>query len=62
MSLTSSVNPSRAGQAVTFSGVVTPSTATGTVQFLDGSTLLGTVNVNSGSAVLSISTLAAGAH
>jgi hypothetical protein len=60
--LTSSLNPSTAGQAVTFTASVTPSMATGTVQFRDGSTVLGTVSVSSGSAALSISSLAVGAH
>jgi hypothetical protein len=62
VALTSSLNPSTAGQALTFSASVTPSMATGTVQFLDGSTVLGTVNLNSGSAALSTSGLAVGAH
>jgi hypothetical protein len=60
--LTSSVNPSSYGQSVTFTVAVTPSAATGTVQFLDGVTSLGTATVAGGSASLEISSLAAGAH
>ncbi len=60
--LTSSANPSAAGQSVTFSAVVTPSTATGTVQVLDRGTVIGTATLASGIAVFSTSSLAAGAH
>jgi hypothetical protein len=60
--LTSSLNPSINGQPVTFAAMVSPSFATGTVQFLDGSTVLGTVTINGGSAALSRSNLAIGAH
>ena len=62
VTLASSLNPSTFGQVVTLAAAVTPSAATGTVQFLDGSTVLGTATISSGSAVLSISSLAAGAH
>jgi hypothetical protein len=53
--LASSVNPSLFGQSVTFTATVattTPGagTATGTVQFFDGQTSLGTVTLASGSA------------
>lgn len=47
---------------VTLTATVSPSTATGSVQFLDGSTSLGTVPLSNGSATLSISTLAVGTH
>src|SRR5271165_2240835 len=64
--LTSSLNPSGLGQRVTFTATVSSNsgsgTPTGTVQFLDGSTLLGTVSLNGGSAVFSTSTLAMGMH
>jgi len=62
VTLASSANPSAYGQSVTFAATVSPSAATGTVQFLDGTTSLGTATVVSGSAALAISTLAAGAH
>jgi len=58
----SSLNPSVAGQVVTFTASVTPSTATGTVQFKDGATILGTVTVSGGGAALATSALAAGSH
>jgi hypothetical protein len=62
VALTSSKNPSASGQSVTFTATVSPSSATGTVQFLDGSTALGTVTMSGGSAALSISTLPVGAN
>jgi hypothetical protein len=60
--VTSDANPSRKGSTVTFTATVSSSTATGTVQFLDGSTPLGAVALNSGNASLSISTLTVGKH
>jgi len=60
--VSSSVNPSIVGQSVKFTALVTPTSATGTVQFLDGTTLLGTASVSSGSASLTTTTLAQGAH
>jgi hypothetical protein len=60
--LASSNNPSTSGQGVTFTATVAPSPATGAIQFLDGSTVLGTVTISGGSAVLSLSSLSVGAH
>jgi uncharacterized protein (TIGR03437 family) len=60
--LTSSLNPSAPGQAVTFTATVAPATATGTVTFLDGSTVLGSGTLSNGVATFSSSTLAAGTH
>ena len=60
--LTSSANPSNFGQPVTFTAALSPASATGTVQFLDGTTLLGTAPIPSGSATLMVSNLAVGAH
>jgi len=51
-----------AGQSATLSAAVSPSSATGTVQFLDGSTVLGTGAVSGGAASLSTSALVAGSH
>ena len=50
------------GNAVTLSATVTPSTATGTVMFLDGSTQVGSAVLSGGVATVSISTLAVGNH
>ncbi len=51
------------GQTVTFTATVNPSLATGTVQFKDGATNLGSaVTLTNGIATLSISTLAIGTH
>ncbi len=55
MTLTSSQNPSKAGQLVTFTAVVIPEfsgTPTGKVSFYDGTTLLKTVTLNGGLASL----------
>ena len=59
--LTSSVNPSTVGQTVTFTAAVTSSggTPTGTVNFLDGTTQIGSGTLN-GSGVATFSTSAAG--
>jgi len=65
--LTSTPNPSLAGQAVTFSTTVTavaPAVGipTGTVTFRDGATPIGTVTLVNGSASLVTSTLTTGNH
>ena len=57
-----SPNPATAGQAVTLAAAVSPASATGTVQFLDGATVLGAVPVSNGAATLSTSGLGAGSH
>jgi hypothetical protein len=62
LSIGSSLNPSISGQAVTFTAAVTPAAATGSVQFLDGATVLGTVPVSGGSAAFSTAALAPGNH
>ncbi|MGA2353540.1 MAG: Ig-like domain repeat protein [Terriglobales bacterium] len=59
--LSSSLNPSIYGQAVTFTVVVTPAPPNGeTVTFLKGSTTWGTGTLSGGSASFSTSTLPAG--
>jgi uncharacterized protein YjdB len=60
--LASSSNPSAFGSSVTFTATVSPSTATGTVTFNDGSTTLGTGTISSGKATFSTSALAVGSH
>jgi hypothetical protein len=63
--LTSSVDPSTAGQAVTFTATVTApaGTPTGVVTFYDGTTVLGSGTLNgSGVATFMMSTLSAGDH
>jgi hypothetical protein len=62
VALTSSANPSISGQSVTVTATVTPNTATGTVQFLDGATVLGTATISGGSASLSLAALSVGTH
>jgi hypothetical protein len=62
VALTSSKNPAASGDSVTFTATVSPAVATGTVQFLDGTTVLGTATLTGGSATLALSSLAVGAH
>jgi subtilase family serine protease len=61
--LTVSPNPGTSGQNVTFTATVTGVAPTGTVQFADGATKLGSpVSLNGGVAALATSTLAPGNH
>jgi hypothetical protein len=61
--VTSSLNPSVPGQAVTFSATVTGASPTGTVQFKDGAANLGTpVTLAGGAASLTTSALTSGSH
>jgi uncharacterized protein YjdB len=60
--LTSNRNPSNVGQSVTFTATVSASAASGSVQFLDGATILGTVTLSAGRASLSTASLSAGSH
>ena len=61
LALTSGVNPSAYAASVTFTATVAGSTPTGSVQFYDGQTPLGTTALNgSGQATLTTTTLAAG--
>src|SRR3989441_933927 len=61
--LNSSLNPSYVGQSVTFTAAVSPSGASGTVTFYDGTTILGTGSLNSsGQVTFSTSTFPAGPH
>jgi uncharacterized repeat protein (TIGR03803 family) len=62
--LTSSLNPSQFGQAVTFTAQVTSAgpTPTGSVKFLDGTTSIGLATLSGGVAKLTKSTLAVGTH
>src|SRR6266849_6193958 len=64
--LTSSLNPSALGQAVTFTATVKPATGsgtpTGTVTFNDGATVLGPGTLSGGTATLTTSGLGAGVH
>jgi hypothetical protein len=69
VTLTSSKNPSNFGQTVTFTSKVTASgtlfgrpSPTGSVTFMDGATVLGTVPLTGGTAAFATATLAVGAH
>ncbi|MBI5216620.1 MAG: Ig-like domain repeat protein [Ignavibacteriae bacterium] len=61
-SVVSSLNPSIFGQSVMFTATVTPINTTGTVEFFDGVTSLGTAILLSGTASVSTSTLSAADH
>jgi uncharacterized protein YjdB len=63
IALSSNNNPSTYGQTVTFTATVSPSTATGTVQFMDNGSPLGSpVTITSGVATFSTAALTAGTH
>jgi hypothetical protein len=59
------VNPSSFNQTVTLTATITPQyggSATGTINFLDGTTLIGSASVTNNSAALTTSSLAVGSH
>jgi uncharacterized protein (UPF0548 family) len=63
--LSESANPSAFGASVTFTATVTAQASgmpTGTVTFSDGSTTLGQVTMNGGTAIYSSTSLASGSH
>ena len=62
VTVTASAPTTILGAAVTFTARVTPSSATGSVQFLDSGRVLGTSNLSGGTAAFTITTLAAGSH
>jgi sugar lactone lactonase YvrE len=65
VALTSSVNPSLVGQLVTLTATVSSAdpSRSGPVTFLDGATVVcSNINLNGGSAICSVSTLALGQH
>jgi hypothetical protein len=59
---TISVSPVAGAQATQYSATVTPSAATGTVLFRDGSTVLGTADIHAGVATLVLPALSATGH
>jgi hypothetical protein len=64
LTLASSRNPSNVGQSVTLTAYVSMASGAvpGTVEFYDGSTLLGTSPISAGRATLTTTSLAAGSH
>lgn len=60
--LNSSANPSPFGQSVTFTATVTGTNPTGTVQFFDSATSLGSVTTSAGAATFTTSVLTPGPH
>ncbi len=61
VTVASSRNPVISGSSVTFTATV-PAGATGSAQFLDGTTVLGTGTVSNGTASFSTTTLSVGTH
>jgi hypothetical protein len=61
-SVASSLRSSIVGQAVTFTATVSPAAVTGSVQFLDGSAVVATLDLSGTSASFTPSGLAAGSH
>jgi hypothetical protein len=61
ITLTTPTNPATYGAPVTFTAQM-PSSATGSMTFLDGATVLGTGNIAGGLATYTINTLSAGSH
>ena len=60
--LASSANPSAFGGYINLTATVSPSTATGSITFKDGTTTLGTATLGNGSASFYFNTLIAGTH
>lgn len=58
----SPTSPEPSGTAVTLTATLTPTTAVGSVKFLNGKTALGTVKVAKGKATFTTKTLAVGTH
>jgi hypothetical protein len=62
LSLTSSKATSSPGESVTFTATVSGQSPSGSVQFKDGSTSLGSATINAGIATFSTTALSAGTH
>ena len=61
-SLSSSPNPSTYGTSVGLTATITPNTATGSVSFYDGGSMIGSGTVSAGIATMSTSSLSVGSH
>ncbi len=62
ISIASDLNPSTAGQAITYTATLSDPSATGVVTFKDGATVLGTGTIASGAATFTTSALTVGSH
>jgi uncharacterized protein YjdB len=62
MNLTASATSLQLGQSLTLTASLTPTSATGSISFKDGTTILGTGTLANGTVSLSTSALAIGAH
>jgi hypothetical protein len=61
-SLASTANPSVYGQSITLTATVSGSSPSGSVVFMDGNTVLGTISLSGGKASLTISSFVVGGH
>jgi len=62
IALSSNNNPAGSGQTVVFTATVSPAVATGTIQFMDNGSPLGSSAVNSGMSTYSTAVLTVGTH
>ncbi len=62
VTLSGSPNPAALGTAVSFTATVDPAAASGSVKFYDGETLIGTLSLTDGGAVLTTGALSLGMH
>jgi hypothetical protein len=62
LSLSADKSSAQAGQSITFTATISPSTATGSITFMDGTTTLGSSTISSGVATFTTSTLSVGTH
>lgn len=62
ISLTSSAAQVTFGRAISFTATVSPLDASGRVEFLDGSSVLGSATLHNGTALLVVSALSSGSH
>lgn len=60
--VTSSASSATSGTSVTLTATVSPSGATGTITFYDGTTSIGTATLSSGAASISTTSLSVGSH
>ncbi len=62
LTVSSSPNPSCLNSNVVFTATINPNTSTGTIEFYDGATPIGSNTISGGTATLNLSTLSPGTH
>jgi hypothetical protein len=60
--LLSSANPAKVGTSITFTATVSPNTATGTVDLVEGATTIASGAISGGVATINVSVLTVGSH